>query len=161
MKAPARGILEAGSFRPVAERADGPPLLETVPRDREYPEASLLIFEVAGNSMNTLTPYPILPGARVIALDYSKPHGRLPLRDGMVVVVEQTTPDGRLRELSARQVELYDDRIEFCPRSSNPRHRPVAIAKTDGPTKRTRYGSWRSSGKFPAWYHCASAQRSP
>ena len=133
VQAPVRGILEAGSFRPVADRAEGPPLVEAVPRDRDYPDAGLVIFEVAGNSMNTLTPYPILPGARVIALDYRDPRGRLALRDGMVVVVEQHTPDGRLRELSAKQVELYDDRIEFCPRSTNPRHRPVAIARDRRP----------------------------
>ena len=129
VKAPVRGILEAGAFRPVEDLLHVPPMVEAVPRDSEYPDASLVIFEVAGNSMNTLTPYPILPGARVIALDYSDPRGRLPLRDGMVVVLERTTHDGSLRELSAKQIELYDDRIEFCPRSINPRHRPIAVPR--------------------------------
>ena len=53
-----------------------------------------------------------MPGVRVIALDYRDPRGRLALRDGTVVVVEQFTHDGSLRELSAKQIELYDDRIE-------------------------------------------------
>lgn len=135
VKAPVRGILEAGSFRPVADRADGPPLVEAVPRDRDYPDASLVIFEVAGDSMNSLTPYPLLPGVRVIALDYRDPQGRLALRDGMVVVVEQKTDGDRLRELSARQVELYEDRIEFCPRSTNPRHRPIIIPRDTRPDR--------------------------
>ena len=125
-------------------------MVETVPRDKEYPDASLVIFEVAGDSMNNLTPYPILPGVRVIALDYSDPRGRLALRDGMVVVVEQFTHDGSLRELSAKQIELYDDRIEFCPARSTRGTGQSPCQETAAPNGRAKCGWWRSCAKFRA-----------
>ena len=82
--------------------------------------------------MNDLQPYPILPGFNLIAVDYVDLRGRLPLRDGMVVIVEQTTDDGRLREWSAKQIELYEDRLAFCPRSTNPKHKAIVIPRNDG-----------------------------
>lgn len=51
------------------------------------------------------------------------------VRDGMVVVVERTRDGGHTREWSIKQVELYEDRIEFCPRSTNPKHKPIVVKR--------------------------------
>ena len=49
------------------------------------------------------------------------------LRDGMVVVVERSKDGGMTREWSVKQLEIYQDRTEFHPRSTNPRHKPIII----------------------------------
>ncbi|NEK55241.1 phage repressor protein, partial [Rhizobium leguminosarum] len=52
-----------------------------------------------------------------------------PLRDGMVVVVERTRDGGQTREWSVKQIELYQDRTEFHPRSTNPKHKPIIVPR--------------------------------
>jgi hypothetical protein len=124
------GVVEAGAFRRVDEFEDEGDFEELFePRDRRFPDARQAYFDVAGDSMNALKPRPILEGDRAICIDYDDLRGRLLLRDGMVVVVEQTLAGGHVRERSIKQVELYEDRIEFCPRSSNPKHKPIVVKK--------------------------------
>jgi transcriptional regulator with XRE-family HTH domain len=120
------GTVEAGSFRRVDEFEDEGDFVELFePRDKRFPDARQAYFDVAGDSMNALKPRPILDGDRVICIDYDDLKGRLPLRDGMVVVVEQTLAGGHIRERSIKQLELYTDRWEFHPRSTNPKHKPI------------------------------------
>jgi len=124
------GMVEAGAFRRVDEFEDEGDFLELFePRDRRFPDARQAYFDVAGDSMNALRPRPILEGDRVICIDYDDLKGRMPLRDGMVVVVEQSLAGGHIRERSIKQVELYENRIEFCPRSTNPKHKPIVVQK--------------------------------
>jgi hypothetical protein len=122
------GTVQAGSFREVDEfvQTEFVTIYET--RDPQFPDARLGAFNVAGDSMNNLKPRPILPGDRVITIDFDDLRGRVPLRDGMIVVVEQVRDGGHLREWSVKQIEFYDDRIEFHPRSTNPRHKPIVVA---------------------------------
>jgi hypothetical protein len=124
------GTVEAGAFRRVDEFEEEGDFLELFePRDQRFPEARQAYFDVAGDSMNALRPRPILDGDRVICIDYDDLKGRMPLRDGMVVVVEQSLAGGHIRERSIKQVELYENRIEFCPRSTNPKHKPIVVQK--------------------------------
>ncbi|WP_325444754.1 helix-turn-helix domain-containing protein [Hansschlegelia sp.] len=123
------GVAEAGAFREANEFVEFERVTIFEPRDAKFPNARQLAFDVEGDSMNDLKPRPIMPGDRVICVDFDDLEGRVPLRDGMVVVVEQERDGGHLREWSVKQVELYDDRIEFCPRSINPKHKPIVIAR--------------------------------
>lgn len=121
------GIVEAGAFRAAPDFTD----IEEDPTfdlpDPKFPWARQVSFTVAGDSMNKLQPRPILPGDKVICVDFGDLNGRVPLRDGMTVVVERTRDGGHLREWSIKQLELYEDRMEFHPRSSNPKHKPIIV----------------------------------
>lgn len=126
---PARkvGIVEAGLFREVDEFDQSEPEEITVPRDENFPNARQLVFECSGDSMNDLRPRPILPGDTVVATAYDDIEGQVLLRDGMVVVVQRTRDGGQMREWSVKQIEIYEDRTEFHPRSSNPKHKPIVV----------------------------------
>lgn len=121
------GTVEAGSFREVDEFDQREPETFLIPRDPEFPRARVLAFDVAGDSMNALKPLPIPPGYRAICVAYEDISDRVPLRSGMVVVVQRTRDGGHIREWSIKQVEFYADRIEFHPRSTNPKHKPIVV----------------------------------
>jgi phage repressor protein C with HTH and peptisase S24 domain len=123
------GIAEAGSWREVAEFDDEerPSFLEA--RDEEYPWAEAAAIVVRGDSMNALKPRPILDGDRLVVLKWESLRDRVALRDGMVLVIERTKDEGLSRELSVKQLELYNDRTEFHPRSTNKRHKPIVIPR--------------------------------
>ena len=122
------GVVDAGSFRPGDEFEDDPDRPKVFePSDPDYPRARVVTFDVMGDSMNDLKPRPILSGDRIICLDFESLGNRVELREGMVVVVEQTLNSGQLRERSVKQVEIYRDRHEFCPRSTNPKHKPIVV----------------------------------
>jgi phage repressor protein C with HTH and peptisase S24 domain len=132
VEVPEVGIAEAGAFREVSEfidddALDRPYIVDVA--DREFPDVPLKAWRVAGDSMNALKPRPILEGDRVIGLDFEGLKGRVPLRDGMVVVLEQTLSNGLHRELSVKQVEIHEDRTEFHPRSTNKRHKPIIVPR--------------------------------
>lgn len=122
-----QGTIDAGAFRAVDEFDDITDELINEPRDEDFPQARQIAFDVAGDSMNALKPRPILPGDRVVCIDFEDLGGRVPMRDGMVVVLEQTLAGGQMRERSVKQLELYDDRYEFHPRSANPKHKPIVV----------------------------------
>ena len=121
------GTLEAGAFREVDEFVQLEPVTIFEPRDPRFPNARMMGFDVAGDSMNDLKPRPIIPGDRVVCIDFEDLRGRVPLRDGMVVVVEQVRDGGHLREWSVKQLEYHADRVEFWPRSTNPKHKPIVV----------------------------------
>ena len=121
------GVVEAGAFRPVADD-NIPPGDEPLfyPRDPQFPQAALFVFDVAGDSMNAFDP-PIRPGTRLLCVSIEQV--RIALRTGMVVIVEQVINGGQLRERSVKQIEEHENRFEFCPRSKNPRHKPIVVPK--------------------------------
>lgn len=129
VQAAIQGTVQAGHFRQFEDYTDEEPVFETIPRDREFPHARHAIFVAEGDSMNSLKPNPILPGNRLITIDFEDLKGQVPFRDNMVVVVEQLRDGGHLREWSVKQVELYEDRVEFCPRSTNPKHKPIVVKR--------------------------------
>lgn len=121
------GTVEAGTFREVDEFDQSDARYVTLPADDRFPKARQMAFDVSGDSMNDLKPRPILPGDRIISVAYEDIDHETALRDGMVVVVERTKDGGHTREWSVKQIELYGDRVEFHPRSTNGRHKPILV----------------------------------
>lgn len=123
------GIVEAGSFREADDMDQSEAEWIALPPDKRYPGARQMAFDVAGDSMNALQPRPIFPGDRAVCVAYEDVAHEATLRDGMVVVVERTRDGGHTREWSIKQVEIYTDRVEFHPRSTNAKHKPIVIAR--------------------------------
>ncbi len=126
---PELGLVEAGAYRVVDDFNQAELPTFAMPPDEMFPSARLVAFLVAGDSMNALKPRPILPGDRVVCVSYEDVAHRVVIRDGMTVVVQRTRDGGHTREWSVKQVELYEDRTEFHPRSSNPRHKPIVVTR--------------------------------
>ena len=124
------GRAEAGTFREVDELADDGERLEiALPADDLFPRARVVAFDVVGDSMNDLKPRAIHNGDRVVCVAYEDVAHTMPLRDGMVVVVQRTQGGGHMREWSVKQLQIFDDRIEFHPRSLNRKYRPIIVEK--------------------------------
>ncbi|MGV4796163.1 peptidase S24 [Rhizobium sp. F40D2] len=123
------GIVEAGTFREVDEFDQSDPVEVMLPRDEKFPNARQLVFDCSGDSMNDLRPRPIFPGDRLVCLSYEDIEHQVELRSGMVVVVERTRDGGHFREWSVKQLELFPDRAEFHPRSTNWKHKPIVIQR--------------------------------
>ena len=123
------GKVEAGTFREVDAFDQSELELVALPRDERFPHARQMIFDVSGDSMNELKPRPILDGDRIVVVSYDDIAHEVVLRDGMVVVVERSRDGGQTREWSVKQLEIYQDRTEFHPRSSNSRHKPIVITR--------------------------------
>lgn len=121
---PIIGKTEAGTFREVVEYDDDEPEYVFDEPDPEFPRARQIAFVVEGDSMNEAVP-PILPGARLICVDFEETG--LPLIEGMIVVVERTQDAGQTREWSVKQVEIDGEVTLFQPRSSNKRHKPIVM----------------------------------
>jgi SOS-response transcriptional repressor LexA len=118
------GIVEAGAFRP-NDNLNQDAELRIIPLtpDRRYPTASQYAFEIVGDSMDRARMY---PGMWIQAVDthaWQRLHGEP--RDGMFVVVARTRNGDDERELTVKRLRIYRDRIELCPESSNPRHKPI------------------------------------
>lgn len=123
------GKVEAGTFREVDAFDQSQMELVALPRDERFPNARQMIFDVSGDSMNELKPRPILEGDRIVVVSFEDIAHEIVLRDGMVVVVERSRDGGQTREWSVKQLEIYQDRTEFHPRSSNARHKPIIITR--------------------------------
>jgi len=126
---PVIGQVEAGSFREAPEYEPDEIRYVAAPPDREFPHARRVCLDVRGDSMNDLKPRPLLEGDQAFGLDFSDIDHLIVLRDGLVVVVEQTRDGGHTREWSIKQLEIHEDRYEFCPRSTNKKHKPIVIEK--------------------------------
>ncbi|QIG70447.1 putative S24 family peptidase/transcriptional repressor protein [Rhizobium phage RHph_N28_2] len=123
------GVVEAGTFREVDEFDQSEPVEIMLPRDEKFANARQLVFDCSGDSMNDLRPRPIFPGDRLVCISYEDVEHLVELRSGMVVIVERTRDSGHFREWSVKQLELFPDRAEFHPRSTNPKHKPIVIQR--------------------------------
>jgi len=126
---PVIGKTEAGSFREVDGLDQSEQVFISLAPDDRFPGARQMAFDVEGDSMNALKPRPIFPGDRAVGVAYEDVAHEATLRDGMIVVVERTRDGGHTREWSIKQVEIYADRVEFHPRSTNAKHKPIVIAR--------------------------------
>ncbi|MDC7261837.1 LexA family transcriptional regulator [Shinella sp. HY16] len=126
------GVVEAGTFREVDEFDQSERQRVAIPRDELFPNARQLLFDCSGDSMNDLKPRPILQGDRLVCLAYDDVEHLVELKSGMVVVVERTRDSGHFREWSVKQLELYSDRAEFHPRSTNAKHKAIVIRQDHG-----------------------------
>ena len=123
---PVIGKAEAGAFREVDELPDlddERDLIFDAP-DPDFPRARRMAFTVQGDSMNAAVP-PLLDGYRLICVDFED--AAVPLSDGMTVVVQRTRDGGLTREWSVKEVEMGETEISFCPRSTNPKHKPIVV----------------------------------
>lgn len=123
------GKVEAGTFREVDEFDQSERIEVALPRDELFPNARQLIFDCSGDSMNDLKPRPILDGDRLVCIAYDDVEHLVELRSGMIVVVERSRDGGHTREWSVKQIELFPDRTEFHPRSTNQKHKPIVIQR--------------------------------
>lgn len=122
---PVVGVVAAGVFREVIEHEGGE--LEYIfdEPDPEFPQARQVAFTVEGESLNALAPRPILDGDKLICVDFEDTG--LPLTEGMVVVVQRTQDGGQTLEWSAKQVVITPDAIEFHPRSTRKKFKPIVV----------------------------------
>lgn len=124
---PVVGRVAAGVFREVDDMDQSAVQWISLPPDDQFPNARRMAFDVEGDSMNNLAPRPILDGDRAVCLAFEDIAEQVRIRDGMVVVVERTRDGGHTREWSIKQIVFHDDRIEFCPRSTNGKHKPIVV----------------------------------
>lgn len=132
------GVASASMFREVGDFDQSEPTMMFVPADPDFPGARVLLFDVAGDSMDDLRPRPIIDGDRLQCIAYEDIAHQVPLRNGMVVIAQRTKDSGHLREWSVKQLEVLDDTVIFHPRSTNPRHKPIVVdrdAFNDGGTE--------------------------
>ena len=120
-----QGVVEAGAWREFEDFDQSEPTFLYDVRDQEFPDARMMAWDVAGTSMNALKPRAIQDGDRLIAVDFDDTG--LAVAHGMVVIVQQAQQGGHLREVSVKQVALFDDRVEFQPRSLDPKHKPIVV----------------------------------
>lgn len=121
------GLIEAGAWREVADFDDIVHDAIYEPAEPDFPHVRLIAFDVRGESMNALQPRAILPGDRLIGLDFEGLAGRVALHTGMIVVVQQSQNGGLLVERSVKQLEVYEDRYEFHPRSTLAKFKPIVV----------------------------------
>lgn len=116
------GFVEAGTWGEVSDFTDLPP--DEIPvvyaePDPEFPGVQMLSATVRGDSMDNLQPDPLPPGTIVTGPDFEGLRGRVPLRPGMIVVVQRAKDGGHKVERSLKQLEIFDDRFEYHPRSKS------------------------------------------
>ena len=121
---PIIGRTAAGVFREVVEFDDLGPEYVFEPEDEDFPKARRFALDVDGQSMNAASP-PIPDGSRVVCIDFEATG--LPFIEGMIVAIERTREGGHLREWSVKEIELHDDEVWFCPRSTDAKYKPIKI----------------------------------
>jgi phage repressor protein C with HTH and peptisase S24 domain len=119
------GSVQAGAFLALEVFDDDLGEVVSAPRDPVFPFAKQRAYRVKGESMNQAHPSPMNDGDIIICAMWED-LGMEP-KDGLNVVVQQTTADGQLRERSVKELKVFPGRIEFHPRSSNPAFRPIVV----------------------------------
>jgi len=119
------GEVQAGAFLALEVFDDDLGEVISAPRDPVFPFARQRAYRVKGDSMNQAKPKPMNEGDYIICALWED-LGMEP-KDGLNVVVQQTTADGQLRERSVKELRVFPDRVEFHPRSSNPAYKPIVV----------------------------------
>lgn len=119
------GSVQAGAFLALEAFDDDLGEVVSAPRDPAFPFARQIAYRVKGDSMNRAQPKPMNEGDVIICAAWEDVG--LKEKDGLNVVVQQTTADGQLRERSVKELRVFPDRVEFHPRSSNPAHKPIVV----------------------------------
>lgn len=119
------GSVQAGAFLALEAFDDELGEVVSAPRDPAFPFARQIAYRVKGDSMNRAQPKPMNDGDVIICAAWEDLG--LKEKDGLNVVVQQTTADGQLRERSVKELRVFPDRVEFHPRSSNSGHKPIVV----------------------------------
>jgi phage repressor protein C with HTH and peptisase S24 domain len=121
------GSVQAGAFLALEVFDDDLGDVVSAPRDPVFPYAKQRAYRVKGDSMNQARPKPMNDGDYIICAVWEDLD--LEPKDGLNVVVQQTTADGQLRERSVKEMRVFPDRTEFHPRSTNPAYKPIIVRK--------------------------------
>lgn len=130
IEVPIIGPVEAGAWREAPQYELQEIEYVSTTRDPEFPWAKHIAFRVFGDSMNATKPVPILPGCRLICLDWHSIDSKIILRDELLLVVEQTRDNWQTREWTVKELAVFEDRYELQPRSTNPRYQPISVPIT-------------------------------
>lgn len=128
------GPIEAGSFREVDDLDQRLPGKVKRMKDPRFLRARQYAFLVRGDSMDLKR---IFDGMYVATVDYVdyRNFSYGDLRDGMLVVVERSEAEGSRRERTIKEIQLFRDRIELHPHSSNPKWEKIVIPIGQDPAK--------------------------
>jgi SOS-response transcriptional repressor LexA len=127
---PIVGIAETGAFRVMAEWGpDTDVELPRIfaPRSRLFPKAKHFALEVRGDSMNAARPRPIVEGMYALCVDIID--AELPIESGRVYAVRRTIDGGQTYECTIKRAQVFRDRIELVPESTNPAHKTITVAR--------------------------------
>lgn len=121
---PVLGIIEAGQFRDISliDQSDDQPSI-AVARDERFPHAEQYALQVSGDSMDELFPN----GSYVTCANWADTG--MHMRPGLIVHVERTI--GSLVETTLKEIQGTGP-FSLRPRSSNPKHKPIALTGSDG-----------------------------
>jgi len=121
---PVLGIIEAGQFRDISliDQSEERPSI-AVARDERFPHAEQYALQVSGDSMDELFP----DGSYVTCANWAETG--MELRPGLILHIERTI--GSLVETTLKEIQGGKPFI-LKPRSSNPKHKPVPLAGSDG-----------------------------
>lgn len=115
---PIIGTAEAGTFREADLLDQVEQRFISAPRSSAFPNAKPMAWEVRGDSMDQAR---MQQGDIIFGVDFQDAGGVL--TNNSLVVVERSR-DGSI-ERSVKCAAVFEDRVEFQPRSSNPVHKPI------------------------------------
>lgn len=121
---PIVGIVEAGAFRPVDWFEDIELGVIVNGYDPNFPRIRQFGFKAHGDSMNLAG---IADGDEIVCIDPWE--AGVEIGDEDLVVVENRLDGGHTRELTVKELAVFDDRYELRPRSTNPRHKPIVLSR--------------------------------
>ncbi|WP_342593556.1 hypothetical protein [Rhizobium leguminosarum] len=115
------GVVEAGTFREVDEFDQSEPIEVMLPRDEKFPNARQLLFDCSGGQHERSAPSPDF-SRRPAGLHFLRGRGNIWSSFDLEwsSLWRRTRDSGHFREWSVKQLELFGDRAELHPRSTNP-----------------------------------------
>lgn len=122
---PIVGYVEAGAFRPIDwfDDLDLGVIVNgfnpTFSREKQFG------WVVKGDSMNQAG---INEDDELVCLDPWE--AQVEIGDGDFVIVERAINGGHTREVTVKELKVFDDRYELVPHSSNPKHQPIVVPRT-------------------------------
>lgn len=125
------GVVEAGTFRAVDLLDQEEPSRIPITKDARYPHLAQYAWKVRGDSADRAK---ILDGMYAIGAlyaDWVEYYGEAPA--DRFVIVQKSRADGAEIELTIKEARFFSDRLELHPRSSNSKHQPIIIPRTENP----------------------------
>lgn len=137
---PVIGIAEAGAFRAMRDfnhddSSDHVLPTISVPPSRRHPSARRFCLEVRGDSMNAAKPTPIVDGMFALCIDMID--AELSIESGRIYAIRRTLDGGQTYECTIKRAQIFRDRIELRPESTNARHQPLTIPRNHDPESAT------------------------
>ena len=141
---PVLGAIQAGAWLDTAmiDPASEPEVMQVQP-DKRFPRTAQYILWVRGNSMDLDWP----EGSYVTCVDFAA--SGLALKEGQTVHVERRQANGQLVEITLKMVKMEGGKLWLCPRSSDPKWKPLPLDKRNGDSeiivRGVVTGGWRIS----------------